>query len=74
VELTAREFALLEVLMRHPGEVLSRSRLIDAVWDEAGSPDSNVVDVYLGHLRAKVDRPFGRRTLHTVRGAGYLLR
>jgi two-component system OmpR family response regulator len=59
--------------MRYPGEVLSRSRLIDHVWDMAFDKDSNVVDVYVGYLRAKVDRPFGRTTIRTVRGAGYLL-
>lgn len=73
IPLTATEFALLECLMRYPGEVLSRSRLIDHVWDMAFDKDSNVVDVYVGYLRAKVDRPFGRSTIRTVRGAGYLL-
>jgi two-component system OmpR family response regulator len=73
IALTATEFALLECLMRHPGQVLSRSRLIDQVWDMAFDKDSNVVDVYVGYLRAKVDRPFGRATIQTVRGVGYLL-
>jgi two-component system OmpR family response regulator len=74
IELTAREFALLEYLMRHPGEVLSRTRLIEHVWDFAFEGDSNVVDVYVRYLREKVDRPFGRDTIETVRGAGYRLR
>ena len=74
VELTAKEFALLEYFMRHPGEVLSRTRLIDHVWDFAYEGDSNVVDVYVRYLREKVDRPFGSESLETVRGAGYRLR
>jgi two-component system OmpR family response regulator len=74
VDLTAREFALLEYLMRHPGEVLSRTRLIEHVWDFAFEGDSNVVDVYIRYLREKVDRPFGRDSIETVRGAGYRLR
>jgi two-component system OmpR family response regulator len=74
VELTAKEFALLEYFMRHPGEVLSRSRLIEHVWDFAYEGDSNVVDVYVRYLREKVDRPFGSDSLETVRGAGYRLR
>jgi len=73
IPLTATEFALLECLMRYPGQVLSRSRLIDHVWDMAFDKDSNVVDVYVGYLRGKVDRPFGRATIRTVRGAGYVL-
>jgi two-component system, OmpR family, response regulator len=74
VDLTAREFSLLEYLMRHPGEVLSRTRLIEHVWDFAFEGDSNVVDVYIRYLREKVDRPFGRDSIETVRGAGYRLR
>ncbi len=74
VDLTPREFALLEFFMRHPGEVLSRTRLIEHVWDFAFEGDSNVVDVYVRYLREKVDRPFGRDSIETVRGAGYRLR
>ena len=74
IELTAKEFALLEYLMRHPGEVLGRTRLIEHVWDFAYDGDSNVVDVYVRYLRNKIDRPFGRETIETVRGAGYRLR
>jgi two-component system, OmpR family, response regulator len=74
IDLTAREFALLEYLMRHPGEVLTRTRLIEHVWDFAYEGDSNVVDVYVRYLRNKVDRPFGRDQIETVRGAGYRLR
>jgi two-component system OmpR family response regulator len=74
IDLTAKEFALLEYLMRHPGEVLSRTRLIEHLWDFAYEGGSNVVDVYVRYLREKVDRPFGRDTIETVRGAGYRLR
>ena len=73
IPLTATEFALLECLMRYPGQVLSRPQIIERVWDMAWDKDSNVVDVYVGYLRAKVDRPFGRRSIRTVRGAGYVM-
>jgi two-component system, OmpR family, response regulator len=73
IDLTAREFALLECLMRHAGEVLTRTQLIEHVWDFAYDGDSNVVDVYIRYLRNKVDRPFGRDSIRTVRGAGYRL-
>jgi len=73
VELTAKEFSLLEYFVRHPGVVLSRSRLIEHVWDFAFSGDPNVVNVYVGYLREKIDRPFGRASLETVRGMGYRL-
>jgi two-component system OmpR family response regulator len=74
VSLSAKEFALLEYFMRHPGEVLSRSRLIEHVWDFAYDGGSNIVDVYVRYLREKIDRPFGAHSLETVRGAGYRLR
>lgn len=74
IELTAKELAVLELLMRHAGEVLSRSRILDEVWDFAAYPNSNVVDQYVGYLRRKVDRPFGRNDIETVRGLGYRLR
>jgi two-component system OmpR family response regulator len=73
IALSAKEFALLECFMRSPGQALTRSYLIEHVWDMAFDSDSNVVDVYVGYLRAKIDHPFGRATLRTVRGAGYLL-
>ncbi len=73
-DLTAKEFSLLEFFMRRAGEVLTRSDLIDHVWDFAFEGDSNVVDVYVRYLREKIDRPFGRDTIETVRGAGYRLR
>jgi len=74
VALTAKEFALLEYFMRHPGQVLSRARLVEHVWDFAFDGDPHVVAVYVGYLRDKIDRPFGRASLETVRGAGYRLR
>jgi two-component system OmpR family response regulator len=74
IEMTAKEFALLEYFMRNPEQVLSRSRIIEHVWDFAYEGDSNVVDVYVRYLREKIDRPFGKKSLQTVRGAGYRLR
>jgi two-component system OmpR family response regulator len=73
ITLTTKEFGLLEYLMRHRGQAVSRDRLIDAVWDYAYDGDSNIVDVYIARLRDKVDRPFHRSTLETVRGIGYRL-
>jgi two-component system OmpR family response regulator len=73
VSLTAKEFAVLEYLMRHPGHVISRARFLEHVWDFARDGDSNIVDVYMRFLREKIDRPFGRRSIETVRGAGYRL-
>jgi two-component system OmpR family response regulator len=73
LELSAREFALLEHFMRHPGAVLTRDQLLDGAWDLAFDPRSNVVDVYVRYLREKVDRPFGRASIQTVRGVGYRL-
>ena len=74
IALTPKEFSLLEFFMRHPGEVLTRTRLIEHVWDFAFDGDSNVVEVYVRYLREKIDRPFGKETLETVRGVGYRLR
>jgi len=74
IDLSAKEFALLETFMRRPGEVLSRLHLLEHAWDFAYENRSNVIDVYVGHLRRKIDEPFGRRSLETVRGAGYRLR
>lgn len=72
--LSAREFALLEVFLRHPGIVLSRAQLLDHAWEPGFAASSNVVDQYVCYLRDKVDRPFGRSDLETVRGFGYRLR
>jgi two-component system OmpR family response regulator len=74
IPLSSKEFALLETLMRRSGEVLSRFQLLEHAWDYAYENRSNVVDVYIRYLREKVDRPFGRRSIETVRGAGYRLR
>jgi two-component system OmpR family response regulator len=71
ISLTAREFSLLEYLMRHPDQVLGRARIIEHVWDLAYDRDFNILEVYIRYLREKVDRPFGRRSIETVRGAGY---
>jgi len=74
IVLTPKEFALLALLMAHPGEVLTRTRIIDSVWDFAYDGTSNVVDLYIGYLRRKLDRPFGRSDIETIRGVGYRLR
>jgi two-component system, OmpR family, response regulator len=74
IHLSAKEFALLETFMRRPGQVLSRLHLLEHAWDFAYENRSNVVDVYIRHLRRKIDEPFGRHSLETVRGAGYRLR
>ena len=73
IALTAKEFALLEAFMRRPGEVLSRLTLLEQGWDGAYENRSNVIDVHLSQLREKIDRPFGRRSIETVRGVGYRL-
>ena len=73
VELSAREFALLEFFMRHPGEVVTRTQVLEHVWDFNYEGLSNVVDVYVGYLRRKLEQPFGRPLLRTVRGVGYAL-
>jgi len=74
IDLSSKEFALLEAFMRRPGEVLSRLQLLEHAWDYEYENRSNVVDVYVRYLREKVDRPFGRDSIETVRGAGYRLR
>jgi DNA-binding response OmpR family regulator len=71
IPLTGREFDLLEALARRPGAVRSKVELLDAVWGHDFEGDSNVVEVYVGYLRRKIDAPFGRRSLQTVRGMGY---
>jgi two-component system OmpR family response regulator len=74
IQLSAKEFALLETFMRRPNQVLSRLHLLEHAWDFAYENRSNVVDVYVGHLRRKIDEPFGRNSIETIRGAGYRLR
>jgi two-component system OmpR family response regulator len=71
IEVTTREFAVLEFLMRRAGQVVSKSEILDGVWDFAFEGDPNIVEVYIGHLRSKIDRPFGRDSIRTIRGAGY---
>jgi DNA-binding response OmpR family regulator len=73
IELTVREMALLEFLLRHRGEVMSKPEILEHVWDYDFEGDPNIVEVYIGHLRNKLDRPFDRRGIETVRGAGYRL-
>jgi DNA-binding response OmpR family regulator len=73
IELTAREFALLAYLARNTGDVVSKQRILEAVWDADFDGDPNIVEVYVRHLRNKIDRPFGREAIRTVRGAGYRL-
>jgi two-component system OmpR family response regulator len=73
LDLTAREFSMLAFLMRHPGDVVSKIQILDAVWDIDFDGDPNIVEVYVRHLRNKIDRPFGREAIQTLRGAGYRL-
>ena len=73
LDLTSREFAVLEFLARRAGQVCSKREVIENVWDVDFDGDPNIVEVYVGHLRRKVDRPFGRNSIETVRGAGYRL-
>jgi len=74
LHLSPKEYSLLEFFLRHPGQVLTRSQIIEAVWDFAYDGGSNVVDQYVNYLRRKIDSPFGRHDLETVRGMGYRLR
>jgi two-component system, OmpR family, response regulator len=73
IDLTRREFSLLEFLARHPGQPLAKQEILDNVWDEGPRSDLNLVEVYVGYLRRKIDEPFGYSTLRTVRGLGYVL-
>jgi two-component system copper resistance phosphate regulon response regulator CusR len=74
VRLTAREFALLQFLLEHVGEPVSRTRIVEAVWEHDYDTFSNVVEVYIRYLRKKIDEPFGQPLIHTVRGVGYEVR
>jgi two-component system copper resistance phosphate regulon response regulator CusR len=71
IELTAKEYGLLEYLVANPGRVFSRTMIIEHVWDQSFEGLTNIVDVYVRHLRAKVDDPFSTKLIHTVRGVGY---
>jgi two-component system OmpR family response regulator len=73
IELLPREFRLLEYLMRHAGQVVTRTMLLENVWDYNFDPQTNVIDVHISRLRAKLDRDFEQPLIHTVRGAGYRL-
>ena len=73
IDLTAREVSLMEFLLRKRGEVVSKRDILDHVWDDDFEGDPNIVEVYISHLRSKLDRPFGRHAIETIRGAGYRL-
>jgi two-component system OmpR family response regulator len=73
IDLQPREFRLLEFLMRHAGQVVTRTMLLEGVWDYHFDPQTNVIDVHVSRLRQKIDKPFGRPLVHTVRNAGYML-
>jgi two-component system OmpR family response regulator len=74
IPLQPREFRLLEYLMKHAGQAVTRTMLLENVWDYHFDPQTNVIDVHISRLRAKVDKGFGEPLLHTVRGAGYMIR
>ncbi len=73
IDLTAKEYALLEYLMRHSGEVVTRTQITEHVWDQQFDTDTNVIEVYISYLRQKIDQPYASKLLHTVRGMGYIL-
>ena len=73
IELTAKEYALLEYLMRHSGQVVTRTQITEHVWDQQFDTDTNVIEVYISYLRQKIDQPYASKLLHTVRGMGYIL-
>jgi two-component system OmpR family response regulator len=74
IDLQPREFRLLEYLLRHSGQVVTRTMLLENVWDYNFDPQTNVIDVHISRLRSKIDKDFQRPLLHTVRGAGYVIR
>jgi len=74
ISLQPREFRLLEYLMKHAGQVVTRTMLLESVWDYHFDPQTNVIDVHISRLRAKIDKGFARPLLHTIRGAGYMIR
>ena len=74
IDLQPREFRLLEYLMKHAGQVVTRTMLLESVWDYHFDPQTNVIDVHISRLRSKIDKGFARPLLHTVRGAGYMIR
>ncbi len=74
IDLQPREFRLLEYLMRHAGQVVTRTMLLEGVWDYHFDPQTNVIDVHVSRLRQKIDKPFASAMIHTIRNAGYMLR
>ena len=74
IDLQPREFRLLEYLMRHAGQVVTRTMLLEGVWDYHFDPQTNVIDVHVSRLRQKIDKPFPSSLIHTIRNAGYMLR
>jgi len=74
IDLTAKEYELLEYLVRHPNEVISRNMIADAVWEGGFDTFTNIIDVYINYLRKKIDRGHARKLIHTVRGVGYILK
>jgi two-component system OmpR family response regulator len=74
IDLSPKEFAIFEMLMRHAGQVVTRTRLLENAWDFNADHSSNIVDQYLAYLRKKIDKPFGRNDIETIRGVGYRLR
>ena len=74
IELQPREFSLLELFLRHPSQVMTKTMILEHVWSFDFDPQTNVVDVLVSRLRAKIDRPFDAKVIHTVRGVGYVLR
>lgn len=74
IELQSREFALLELLMRHPGRPITKTMILEHIWDYSFDPQTNVVDVLAHRLRAKLDKSFPRKIIHTIRGVGYVLK
>ncbi|HJW42596.1 MAG TPA: winged helix-turn-helix domain-containing protein, partial [Rhizomicrobium sp.] len=74
IDLQPREFRLLEYLMRHASQVVTRTMLLESVWEYHFDPQTNVIDVHISRLRAKIDKGFDTALLHTVRGAGYMIR
>ena len=74
IELTVKEYALLEYMLRNPERVLTRTIIAEHVWDQTFDSETNVVDVYINHLRAKIDKEYPTKLIHTVRGVGYVLK
>ncbi len=73
IELTPKEYALLEFFMRHPGQIITRAMISERIWDYHFDTSTNIVDVHVSHLRNKIDRDFAPKLLHTVKGVGYVL-